>query len=206
MDRSGLNCAHAPAASDCGRDGDGSAGLGMTAVVYTVGHSTRSAEELTAVLLDAGVQAVADVRRFPASRRYPQHNRGALERALPATGIAYAWLGEALGGRRPESVPPERSLNRGWRVAAFRHYADAMSSAEFAAGIAALEQLARARPTAVMCAERLWWSCHRRLIADLLTVRGWSVVHLLDVGQQQPHRLTEFARVVDGELTYPGLV
>lgn len=178
----------------------------MTAVVYTIGHSTRSADELAAVLRDAGVQTLADVRRFPASRRHPQHNRGALEHTLPVVGIGYVWLGESLGGRRRETVPPERSRNSGWTVAAFRHYADAMTTAEFSAGMAELEALARERPAAVMCAERLWWSCHRRLIADLLTIRGWSVVHLLDVGQRQAHRLTEFARVVDGELTYPGLV
>jgi uncharacterized protein (DUF488 family) len=178
----------------------------MNPAVYTVGHSTRSAEELFAVLRDAGVQALADVRRFPASRRHPQHNRGALERALAEAGIAYVWLGEALGGRRKQTVPIEQSRNNGWDVAAFRYYADAMSTAEFHAGIAALEALARDSPTAFMCAERLWWSCHRRLIADFLTVRGWPVVHLFDIGKQQPHTLTEFARVADGELTYPSLM
>ena len=176
------------------------------ATIYTIGHSTRAADELTAVLQDGGITALADVRRFPASRRHPQYNRGALEHALPAAGIAYAWLGESLGGRRAQTVPTERSRNNGWEVAAFRYYADAMSTPEFTAGMAELEALARTYSTAVMCAERLWWSCHRRLIADLLTVRGWSVVHLFDVGHRQPHVLTEFARVVDGELTYPSLV
>jgi len=178
----------------------------VTPRIYTIGHSTRSADELIAVLRDAGVQTLADVRRFPASRRHPQHNRGALERALPRAGISYLWLGESLGGRRAQTVPGERSRNTGWDVPAFRFYADAMSTPEFRSGIERLEELARRLPTACMCAERLWWSCHRRLIADFLTVRGWSVVHLLDVGQRQPHRLTEFARVIDGELTYPGLV
>ena len=178
----------------------------MTSDIYTVGHSMRTADELVTVLRDAGVQALADVRRFPASRRHPQHNRGALERALPEAGIAYVWLGESLGGRLRQTVPAERSRNNGWDVPAFRYYADAMSTPEFRAGIAALEALARSHPAAFMCAERLWWQCHRRLIADRLTVGGWSVVHLLDVGKQQPHRLTEFAQVVDGDLTYPGLV
>jgi len=176
------------------------------ATIYTIGHSTRSADELTAVLHDAGIASLADVRRFPASRRHPQHNRGALERALPAAGISYLWLGESLGGRRAQTVPTEQSRNNGWEVAAFRYYADAMTTSEFTDGMAKLEALARTDPTAVMCAERLWWSCHRRLIADLLTVHGWSVVHLFDVGHQQPHTLTEFARVVNGELTYPALV
>lgn len=178
----------------------------MTSIVYTVGHSTRSADELIAVLRAPGVEALADVRRYPASRRHPQHDRGMLERSLPAAGIAYVWLGEALGGRLRQTVPTERSPNNGWRVAAFRYYADAMSTPAFRAGVAELEARARTQPTAFMCAERLLWSCHRRLIADLLTVRGWSVIHLLDIGQQQPHTLTEFARVVDGELTYPSLL
>jgi uncharacterized protein (DUF488 family) len=176
------------------------------AIVYSIGHSTRSADDLLAVLHDAGVELLADVRRFPASRRHPQHNRTALERVLLEAGMAYAWLGESLGGRRRSTQPPERSRNTGWDVPAFRSYADFMSTAEFRAGIAVLETLACSRPTAFMCAERPWWSCHRRLIADYLTVHGWSVVHLFDIGHQQPHQLTEFARVVDGELTYPGLV
>jgi uncharacterized protein (DUF488 family) len=173
--------------------------------VFTVGHSTRTADELVAILRDAGVEVLADVRRFPASRRHPQHNRGALERTLPE-GIAYVWLGESLGGRVRQTVPAEGSRNNGWDVPAFRYYADAMATPEFRAALDGLETIARARPTACMCAERLWWSCHRRLIADALTVRGWSVVHLLEREKRQPHRLTEFARVVDGELTYPGLV
>jgi uncharacterized protein (DUF488 family) len=178
----------------------------MTRSIYTLGHSTRSESELIALLHDAGVAAVADVRRFPASRRHPQHNRGALERTLPAAGIAYVWLGEALGGRVRQTVSPERSHNTGWTVPAFRYYADAMSTPAFRAGFAELEALAAAQPTAFMCAERLWWSCHRRLIADRLTVRGWLVVHLFDPGHRRPHTLTEFARIVDGELTYPSLV
>jgi uncharacterized protein (DUF488 family) len=178
----------------------------MSPVVYTIGHSTRSAAELLELLREAGVEQLADVRRFPTSKRHPQHNRGALAGALADAGLAYVWLGESLGGRRRQTVPAEQSRNSGWDVAAFRYYADAMSSPEFQAGIAELERLAHARPTAFMCAERLWWSCHRRLIADLLTVRGWSVVHLLDIGKRQPHKLTEFARIEGGHLTYPSLV
>jgi len=180
----------------------------MTArsIVYTIGHSTRSAEELIAMLRDARVAALADVRRFAASRRHPQHNRGALERALPAAGIAYAWLGESLGGRVKQTVPTSQSRNNGWEVAAFRYYADAMSTPPFQAGLAELEQIALSGPAAVMCAERLWWQCHRRLLADALTVRGWLVVHLLDVGKRQEHTLTEFARVDGDALTYPALL
>ena len=178
----------------------------MSPLIYSIGHSTREADDFLAVLRDAGVGLLADVRRFPASRRHPQYNRPALERLLSDAGIAYAWLGEALGGRRRQLAEPEQSRNRGWQVAAFRAYADFMATPEFRSGVDALEQLARSFPTAFMCAERLWWMCHRRLIADYLTVHGWSVIHLFDVGQRRPHPLTEFARVVDGELTYPGLL
>ena len=98
----------------------------MTAAIYTVGHSTRSADELVALLRDAHVEVLVDVRRFPASRRHPQHNRGALERTLPEAGISYVWHGEVLGGRRKQEVPTERSRNNAWEVPAFRYYADAM--------------------------------------------------------------------------------
>jgi uncharacterized protein (DUF488 family) len=175
-------------------------------VIYSVGHSTRSADELTAVLRDGRVTRLADVRRYPASRRHPQHNRGALEQTLPAQGIAYVWLGETLGGRAKQAIPTDQSRNNGWQVAAFRYYADAMPTAAFQTALAELEALAREQPTAIMCAERLWWQCHRRLLADILVVRGWTVAHLLDVGKRQEHKLTEFARVEDGVLTYPALV
>lgn len=174
--------------------------------IWTVGHSTRAFDELVELLRGAGVTGLADVRRFPASRRHPQFNRGALERDLPAAGIAYAWFGDTLGGRMPARLSPEQSPNAAWQVAAFRHYADAMATPAFQAGLAALERFAAAQPTAVMCAERLWWSCHRRLLADALLVRGWTVEHLLDPGARHTHVLTEFARVRDGELTYPALL
>ena len=178
----------------------------MSDVIYSIGHSTRPADELIAMLRAAGVQTLVDVRRFPASRRHPQYNRAVLERTLGSAGIAYHWLGESLGGRRSRTVPTAESRNNGWEVAAFRYYADAMPTAEFRTGMDKLEALARSAPTAFMCAEKLWWSCHRRLIADLLTVRGWSVIHLLEESRHEPHHLTEFARLSDGQLTYPSLV
>ncbi len=178
----------------------------MSRTVYTVGHSTRSADELIELLSELGVRQLADVRRFPSSRRNPQHNRAALERTLAGHGIGYTWLGESLGGRRKASLPLEESPNRAWRVPAFRSYADAMQSPEFIAGVEALEALARAQPTAFMCAERLWWQCHRRLLADLFVVRGWVVEHLLDLGRNEPHALSEWARVENGVLSYPALV
>ncbi len=174
--------------------------------LFTAGHSTRSAEELLALLERAGVRCLADVRRFPSSRRHPQHERRALERTLGSARIDYVWLGESLGGRRGETVPASASPNQAWRIAAFRNYADAIYTPAFQAGLGELERLARASPTCVMCAERLWWQCHRRLIADLFVVCGWRVLHLLEPGRGEPHALSEFARVdAAGRLSYPAL-
>jgi uncharacterized protein (DUF488 family) len=174
--------------------------------IFTIGHSTRSLQELVSCLRDTGISKVADVRRFPSSRRHPQFDRAALERGLREQNIDYVWLGEALGGRRKELLPVERSPNRAWQVAAFRHYADAMTTPEFFAGIEALEDLARSAPTAFLCAERLWWQCHRRLVADFLVVRGWRVVHVIQPGHATEHELTPWARVEEGRLTYPALL
>ena len=179
----------------------------MADTLFSVGHSTRSAEELVALLREAGVVRLADVRRFPASRRHPQHARAALEQSLPESGIAYVWLGEGLGGRQPETLAPDESPNRAWTEPAFRRYADAMATPHFRAALAELEALARAAPTAAMCAERPWWRCHRRLLADLLVTRGWRVVHLLERGRAQEHALSPWARVsAEGELSYPALL
>jgi uncharacterized protein (DUF488 family) len=174
--------------------------------IYTAGHSTRTLAELATLLESAGVKALADVRRFPASRRHPQHNRGELERGLASLGIGYEWLGEELGGRRSQMVPPEQSPNRAWQVAAFRNYADAMATPAFLAAVERFEALARRVPTAFLCAEKLWWQCHRRLLADLMLARGWRVVHLLEPGESHDHRLSEWARVEDGMVRYPALV
>lgn len=167
---------------------------------FTVGHSTHQSDELVALLRGAGIAAVADVRAHPGSRRVPQFNREALAQELPAHDIAYEHL-PALGGRR--RAGPD-SPNRGWEVAGFRAYADHMATAEFARGLARLEALAAARPTAVMCAEALWWRCHRRLVADALTARGWTVLHVGPDGHLAEHGLTPFAVAgPGGALTYP---
>ncbi len=174
--------------------------------LYSVGHGARASEELVALLVEAGVRALADVRRFPASRRHPQHGRAALERSLGAAGIRYVWLGEWLGGRRAESVPVEASRNAAWQVPAFRNYADAIPGADFQAGLAALESLAREAPTAILCAERHFTQCHRRILADVFVARGWRVVHLVEPGRREEHALAPFARAADGAVTYPALL
>jgi uncharacterized protein (DUF488 family) len=168
-------------------------------VVYTVGHSTHALGEFVALVGGAGVSAVADIRRYPASRRNPQFDGRALEETLPPRGITYAHL-EALGGRR-DAVPG--SPNRGWENLGFRGYADHMATPEFAAGVAGLESLAGAMPTAVMCAEGDWHRCHRRLLADALVVRGWRVTHIGPDGELTDHTLTDFAVVERGTITYP---
>jgi len=167
--------------------------------VCTVGHGARSIDTFLAILAEAGVDTLIDVRRFPGSRRHPQFGADALAAGLAARGIGYAHL-EALGGRR--SAAPG-SPNGGWENAAFRGYADHMATASFAGGLGELEALAAAEPTAVMCAEALWWQCHRRLVADALLARGWAVDHIGADGGIVAHELTPFAVVADGRLAYP---
>jgi uncharacterized protein (DUF488 family) len=166
--------------------------------IWTVGHGARQLEELIATLRAADIQAVADVRLHPGSRRHPQFGAQPLATALGELGIAYLHL-PALGGRRePRADSPHRAL----RVAALRGYADHMSTAEFARGYDRLTLLARESRTALMCAETLWWRCHRRLIADRLTVDGWRGTHLLAPGKSAPHVLWDAARTLDGQLVY----
>jgi len=169
-------------------------------MVWSVGHGTRPVEELLAVLKEAGIGVLADVRSVPGSRRHPQFGRSALTSSLAKAGIEYLHLG-GLGGRR-DAVPD--SLHIALKVDAFRGYADHMASAEFAAEYTRLEGFAREKATAFMCAETLWSQCHRRMLSDRLTVDGWSVVHLLAPGTSEPHRLWDVARVVDGRLVYDG--
>jgi uncharacterized protein (DUF488 family) len=157
-------------------------------VVYTVGHSTRSSEELIRLLGEAGMMRVADVRAFPMSRRHPQFNKDVLSRSLLTAGIDYRHM-PALGGRRG-TTRGRRSSNGLWKVDAFRNYADYAETPAFGHALDQLEVLAREMATALMCAEALWWQCHRRLIADYLLVRGWRVVHLLGPGKQQEGVLT----------------
>src|SRR3954469_14664749 len=157
--------------------------------LLTVGHSTHALPEFLSLLRGAGVELVADVRRFPGSRRHPHFGGEALAASLGEAGIGYAHLVE-LGGRR--SAMPD-SPNDGWQVAAFRGYADHLRSDEFARGRAHLEELALSRRVAVMCAEAQWWRCHRRLVADVFAFSGWSVVHVMPDGRLSPHEPPPFA-------------
>lgn len=166
--------------------------------VYTIGHSTRPMDTFLDLLRAHRIEAVADVRRFPGSRRYPWFASEALAASLPQHGIEYTWLPQ-LGGRR--KVQPG-SPNTAWRNPSFQGYADHLSSAEFADGLATLLALAAQRRTAMMCAEAMWWQCHRALISDVLKVRGIEVLHIDGAGPPTPHPYSAAARVVDGRLSY----
>ena len=168
--------------------------------LWTIGHSTRPWEEFLAMLEGAGIEVLVDVRRFAGSRRNPQFSRDAMPCALAGAGLRYLPL-PGLGGRRR---PDPDSPNTAWRVDAFRAYADHMASPEYIAARDALMAQARARPTCVMCAEAVWWRCHRRLVADDFASRGWTVLHLMAPGKATPHEVHADARMVDGVLRYPG--
>ena len=169
-------------------------------VIYTIGHSTRTLDDLIEVLQAHDVRAVADVRRFPGSRRLPWFNASSLAEALPKADVEYRSF-PALGGRRR---PIARSPNTGWRNESFRGYADHMQTPEFTMALQVLMDEAERRPTAIMCAEAVPWRCHRSLIADALLVRGWQVWDLFDVHKKTPHKLTPFAKVTGMAITYPG--
>jgi uncharacterized protein (DUF488 family) len=174
------------------RSGTSGHASGRTGTLLTVGHGTRSTDALVAVLRAGGAQRVVDVRRFPGSRRHPHFGREPLAVSLTEAGLAYDWRGEALGGRR-RSVEPSR--HPALRVAAFRGFADHMDTPVFRAGLAALlDEVATGPPTAVLCAETLWWRCHRRLIADAAVLAGTPVVHLVDERTRTPHVLSADAR------------
>jgi uncharacterized protein (DUF488 family) len=166
--------------------------------IWTIGHSTRPIEGFIELLRINGIDAVADVRRFPASRRYPQYNEAELRSALAAQGIGYLWL-PSLGGRRQ---PLPDSPNDAWRNDAFRGYADHIATEEFASGLFDLLGVAAGVPTAMMCSEAVWWRCHRSLIADVLCSIGVDVMHIIDSATATRHPYTSPARIVDGVLTY----
>lgn len=167
-------------------------------IIWTVGHSTRSLAEFLDVLASANITLVADVRRFPASRRYPQFNQQPLEEALAAANIGYLALPD-LGGRRR---PLPDSHNTAWRNLSFRGYADYMETDAFRHAIEQMLAAARSERVALLCSEAVWWRCHRALIADYLKVRGWTVIHLLSATKHEEHPYTSAARIANGRLTY----
>ncbi|HYG62073.1 MAG TPA: DUF488 domain-containing protein [Thermoanaerobaculia bacterium] len=171
------------------------------APIFTVGHSTRSIEELLALLSEPGVEVLVDVRRYPGSRRHPQFSRDALEASLAAAGVGYVHEPD-LGGRRPARPG---SPHTAWRVEAFRGYADHMETPEFGAALERLIRLGSERVTVILCAEAVPWRCHRRLISDALVARGIEVRHILGPGRADLHELDPNARVMPGgRLVYSG--
>ena len=170
----------------------------MNCTVWTIGHSTRPLKTFLALLEHYRIEAVADVRRFPGSRRQPQYAQAPLGSTLTENGIAYHWIA-ALGGRRR---PQPDSPNTAWRNVQFRGYADYIASKEFEEGLNELLEVAGRLRTTMMCAEAVWWRCHRALIADVLCVRGIRVVHIIDETRAVVHPYTSPARIVQGRLSY----
>lgn len=170
--------------------------------IFTIGHSTRRADEFLSLLRANGVTMLVDIRTVPKSRRHPHFAKDALAAFLASHGIRYVHL-PALGGLRK---PRRDSPNGAWQNASFRGYADHMQTAEFAQGIDELLALAGEGTVAVMCAEAKWWQCHRQLVADALIARGIDVRHIMTRGDAPRHELTSFARVSGSRVTYPALI
>jgi uncharacterized protein (DUF488 family) len=168
-------------------------------VIFTIGHSTRPLEEFIELLLASGVERVIDIRTIPRSRHNPQFNGDALGPALRSARIGYVQLKELGGLRRAKAD----SKNLGWRNASFRGFADYMQTPEFESGLERAIHLGEEKPSALMCAEAVPWSCHRSMVADALTVRGFAVEHIVSGSKPQEHKLTSFARVRGTKITYP---
>ncbi|HET7115682.1 MAG TPA: DUF488 domain-containing protein [Hanamia sp.] len=166
--------------------------------IWTIGHSTRSLEELVEMLHSFQIEMLVDIRSYPGSRRYPHFNKEALKISLPQNNIQYRHL-KKLGGRR--KVNPD-SKNTVWRHVAFRGYADYMETEDFKEGINELEAIAIKQRTVYMCSEAVWWRCHRSMVSDYLKVHGWKVMHIMGLGKEEEHPYTAPARIVNGELSY----
>ena len=169
--------------------------------IWTVGHSTRSDQEFGQILLAHQINTLVDVRTYPGSRRYPQFNKSTLAEFLDSIGVNYKHE-PRLGGRR---TPHKDSHNTAWRNAQFRGYADHMETDEFQDGIKVLLEVAERSRTTVMCAEAVWWRCHRSLIADYLKAQGHTVIHIMDAKKTEEHPFTAAASIVEGKLSYGGL-
>jgi uncharacterized protein (DUF488 family) len=169
--------------------------------LFTIGHSTRTLDELIAALQAHKIEMLVDIRAYPMSRRLPYFNRANLEKALPEAGIQYVWMKD-LGGMRKKSL--EDSPNIALRNASFRNYADYMLTPQFESAIAELIKLAEHSRTAYMCAERVYFKCHRMLVSDWLVAHGHEVLHIDDEKPPKPHKLMPEARLVDEKLIYRG--
>jgi uncharacterized protein (DUF488 family) len=167
-------------------------------IVWTIGHSTQSIEAFMAVLHSFQIKKVVDIRMYPGSRRHPHFNKEALEASMPESNVKYCHM-VSLGGRRK---PKPDSKNTGWRLEAFRGYADYMETNAFQSAIKELEETALKEPTVYMCSEAVWWSCHRALVSDYLKVRGWIVMHIMGKGKAQEHPFTSPAKNISGMLSY----
>jgi uncharacterized protein (DUF488 family) len=171
-----------------------------SSVIWTIGHSTRTVGEFHNLLEVYGIELLADIRSLPGSRKFPHFDKEVLEKSLPEAEISYVHL-KHLGGRRKVN---HHSKNTGWRLPAFRGYADYMETEAFVNAAKELENLAKEKRTAIMCSEAVWWRCHRGLVSDWLKLQGWRVVHILTLKKSEEHPYTSVARVVDGELRYSG--
>lgn len=173
----------------------------MPPSIFTIGHSNHSLDRFLSLLAQNEIKALIDIRRFPGSRKHPHFNRDSLAAALAETGVEYHWL-EALGGRRNKQR--DESPNEGLENRSFRNYADYMLGDDFRLGVKKLLEIARKRRTAILCAEGLFWQCHRRLVSDFLVANGVTVQHIMPNGSLSPHKLTRGAVIEGGEVTYPG--
>ncbi len=172
--------------------------IALNKTIWTIGHSTRTLEELVEMLHSFKIEMVVDIRSYPGSRRYPHFNKEALEISLPENDIQYFHLKE-LGGRRKVNTD---SKNTAWRHLAFRGYADYMETDAFKEGIVRLEIIALQQPTAYMCSEAVWWRCHRSMVSDYLKVCRWKVMHIMGIGKAEEHPYTALAKIENGRLTY----
>jgi uncharacterized protein (DUF488 family) len=174
----------------------------MTVKLFTIGHSTRTLDDFIALLREFKIEVLVDIRRFPGSRRLPHFNRQDLERTLPPAGIEYIWL-EDLGGRR-SGPKPDKSQNRGLTSPGFRHYGDYMQTEQFQKAVQRLIQVASEKTAVIMCAEKLFWKCHRRLLSDYLVAHCVTVKHIIESKRIQPHKLNPDAVVTPDKLViYP---
>ena len=170
----------------------------MPKKIWTIGHSTHSFEEYVAMLKSFDIEVLADIRRFPGSRKFPYFNKDILEKTIPENGIEYVHF-EDLGGRRK---PLPDSNNNAWRLDAFKGYADYMETEKFKTALRELEKIATKKRVCYMCSEAVWWSCHRSLVSDYLKSEGWDVQHIMGIGKSQEHPYTKPARIENGKLVY----